>query len=108
MPSHNQSSPTSQPRFRPILAAEPSPVSTLLGGSSRRFASLPISARIEVSATSFQIARKLGTLISQGAGGSGLVIDYGTDHAVGNSFRVRALVVADYLFRRVELDAIVV
>ncbi|KAI0280286.1 DUF185-domain-containing protein [Russula aff. rugulosa BPL654] len=74
-------------RFRPVLATEPSPVSTLLGSSSPRFSSLPIGARIEVSATSFRIARKLGTLISQGAGGSALIVDYGTDHAVGNSFR---------------------
>ncbi|KAH9998921.1 S-adenosyl-L-methionine-dependent methyltransferase [Russula vinacea] len=51
------------------------------------FSSLPIGARIEVSAVSFRIARKLGTLISQGAGGSALIVDYGTDHAVGNSFR---------------------
>jgi len=64
-------------------------VSTLLGSSSPRFSSLPIGARIEVSATSFRIAHKLGTLISQGAGGSALIVDYGTDHAVGNSFRVR-------------------
>jgi NADH dehydrogenase [ubiquinone] 1 alpha subcomplex assembly factor 7 len=95
--SHDQSSSTSslssssatQTRFRPVLAAEPSPVSMLLGASSPRFASLPIGARVEVSAASFQTARKLGTLISQGAGGSALVVDYGTDHAVGNSFRVR-------------------
>ena len=90
-PSHDQplSSSPIQTRFRPVLAPEPSPVSTLLGASSPRFASLPIGARIEVSAASFQTARKLGTLISQGAGGSALVVDYGTDHAVGNSFRVR-------------------
>lgn len=92
--SHDRSSSASlsanQTRFRPVLATEPSPVSTLLGASSPRFATLPIGARIEVSAASFQIARKLGTLISQGAGGSALVVDYGTDHAVGNSFRVRS------------------
>jgi hypothetical protein len=94
--SHNRSSSSSsssatQSRFRTVLATEPSPVSTLLGSSSPRFASLPIGARVEVSAASFQTARKLGTLISQGAGGSALVVDYGTDHAVGNSFRVRVL-----------------
>jgi NADH dehydrogenase [ubiquinone] 1 alpha subcomplex assembly factor 7 len=86
-PSHDRS--PSQTRFRPVLATEPSPVSTLLGASSPRFSSLPIGARIEVSAASFRIARKLGELISQGAGGSALIIDYGTNHAVGNSFRVR-------------------
>ena len=90
--SHDRSSSfsTNQTRFRPVLATEPSSVSTLLGASSSRFATLPIGARIEVSAVSFQIARKLGTLISQGEGGSALVVDYGTDHAVGNSFRVRS------------------
>lgn len=91
IPSHNRSSPTLQTRFRPILATDPSPVSTLLGASSPRFASLPMGARIEVSAASFQIARKLGMLISQGAGGSALVVDYGTDHAAGSSFRVCVL-----------------
>ncbi|KAN0113582.1 DUF185 domain containing protein [Russula decolorans] len=85
--SRDQSSFTSQTRFRPVLATEPSPVSTLLGSSSPRFSSLPIGARIEVSAASFRIAHKLGTLISQGAGGSALIVDYGTDHAVENSFR---------------------
>ncbi|KAH9167860.1 DUF185-domain-containing protein [Lactarius sanguifluus] len=86
-PSLDLSASTPKTRFRPILAAEPTPVSTLLGASSPRFASLPIGARIEVSAAAFQTARKLGTLVSQGAGGSALVVDYGTDHAVGNSFR---------------------
>ncbi len=88
-PSHGQLLSTSQTRFRPVLATEPSPVSTLLGSSSPRFSSLPIGTRIEVSAASFRIARKLGTLISQGAGGCALIVDYGADHAVGNSFRVR-------------------
>jgi hypothetical protein len=77
-----------QMRFCPVLMPESSPVSTLLGTSSPRFVSLPIGPRIEVLAASFQTARKLSTLISQGAGGSALVIDYGTDHAVGNSFHV--------------------
>jgi NADH dehydrogenase [ubiquinone] 1 alpha subcomplex assembly factor 7 len=89
MPSLDPSASTPKTRFRPVLAPEPTPVSTLLGASSPRFASLPIGARIEVSAASFQIAHKLGTLVSQGAGGSALVVDYGADHAVGNSFRVR-------------------
>ncbi|KAH8987098.1 DUF185-domain-containing protein [Lactarius hatsudake] len=86
-PSLDLSTSTPKTRFRPVLAAEPTSVSTLLGASSPRFASLPIGARIEVSAASFQTARKLGTLVSQGAGGSALVVDYGADHAVGNSFR---------------------
>jgi NADH dehydrogenase [ubiquinone] 1 alpha subcomplex assembly factor 7 len=88
-PSHDRSPSTSQTaRFCPVLATGPLPISTLLGASSPRFSSLPIGARIEVSAASFRIACKLGTLLSEGAGGSALVVDYGTDHAVGNSFRV--------------------
>ncbi|KAN0134541.1 S-adenosyl-L-methionine-dependent methyltransferase [Lactarius tabidus] len=86
-PSLDPPASTPKTRFRPVLAPEPTQVSTLLGASSPRFATLPIGARIEVSAASFQIARKLGTLVSQGAGGSALVVDYGTDHAVGSSFR---------------------
>ncbi|KAH9044050.1 putative S-adenosyl-L-methionine-dependent methyltransferase-domain-containing protein [Lactarius deliciosus] len=86
-PSLDLSASTPRTCFRPDLAAEPTPVSTLLGTSSPRFTSLPIGTRIEVSATSFQTARKLGTLVSQGVGGSALVIDFGADHAVGNSFR---------------------
>ncbi|KAH9046947.1 S-adenosyl-L-methionine-dependent methyltransferase [Lactarius deliciosus] len=85
-PSLDLSASTPRTCFRPDLAAEPTPVSTLLGTSSPRFASLPIGTRIEVSATSFQTARKLGTLVSQGVGGSILVIDYRADHTVGNSF----------------------
>jgi len=91
IPSHERSSSITKTRFRSVLAPEPSPVSTLLGASSPRFSSLPIGTRIEVSAASFQTARKLGTLISQGTGGSALVIDYGKEHAVGNSFRVCVL-----------------
>ena len=90
-PSRDQplSSSPIQTRFRPVLAPESSPVSTLLGASSPRFASLPIGTRIEVSAASFQTAHKLGMLISQGTRCSALVVDYGTNHAIGNSFRVR-------------------
>ncbi|KAN0134514.1 putative S-adenosyl-L-methionine-dependent methyltransferase domain containing protein, partial [Lactarius tabidus] len=86
-PSLDPSASTPKTRFRPVLAPEPTPVSTLLGASSPRFASLPIGARIEVSAALFQTTRKLGMLVSQGAGGSALVVDYGANHAVGNSFR---------------------
>ncbi|KAN0134498.1 S-adenosyl-L-methionine-dependent methyltransferase, partial [Lactarius tabidus] len=85
-PSLDPSASTPKMHFRPVLAPEPTLVSTLLSASSPRFASLPIGARIEVSPTSFQTVHKVGTLVSQGAGGSALVVDYGTDHAVGNSF----------------------
>ena len=56
---------------------------------SRRFfttlRALRIGACIKVSAAPFQTVHKLCTLVSQGAGGSALVMDYGADHAVGNS-----------------------
>ena len=97
--SRDRSPRTSRTRFRPVLATEPSPVSTLLGSSSPRFSSLPTGARIEVSAASFRIARKLGMLISEGAGGSALIVDYGTDHAVGNSFRVRGPFFSDVIYK---------
>ncbi|KAN0134534.1 S-adenosyl-L-methionine-dependent methyltransferase [Lactarius tabidus] len=80
-PSLDPSPSTPKTRFRPVLAPEPTPVSTLLGASSPRFMSLPIGTRIEVSAALFQTACKLGTLVSQGVGGSVLVVDYGADHA---------------------------
>ena len=80
---------SNQPRFRPVLASSASPVSSLLGSSSPRFASLPVGARVEVSATGFKIARKVGEVVGgSGRKGAGLIIDYGKAHASGNSFRV--------------------
>jgi hypothetical protein len=60
------------------------------GTSLLHFSSRPIlvGARVEGSAASFRITRKLGALISQAAGGSTLLLDYGTEQAVGDSFRV--------------------
>ncbi|TFY51126.1 hypothetical protein EVG20_g11153 [Dentipellis fragilis] len=78
-------------RLRPVLASSPSPISTLLGSSSPRFKSLPVGSRIEVSPASFRIARKVGEVIggqsNEKKKGSALIIDYGDDKAVGNSFR---------------------
>ena len=85
--SHN-----SGPHFRAVLSPASSPSSTLLGSSSPHFQSMPIGSRIEVSASSFQMARKIGELITgPGRVGSALVIDYGGDHSFGNSFRVSCL-----------------
>ncbi|KZV61295.1 DUF185-domain-containing protein [Peniophora sp. CONT] len=76
------------PRFRPVLSSAPSPISSLLGSSSPRFASLPIGARLEVSPTGFKIARKVGEVVGgDGRMGAGLIIDYGKAHASGDSFR---------------------
>ncbi len=55
---------------------------------------------LEVCPTSFKVARKVGELLAKGksgeeapsAGGCGLIIDYGADHAFGNSLRVRSYV----------------
>ena len=78
---------TSKPklmRFQPLSAGTYGSLDI-----SRRFfttlRALRIGACIKVSAAPFQTVPKLGTLVSQGAGGSALVMDYGADHAVGNS-----------------------
>ncbi|KAJ8469831.1 hypothetical protein ONZ51_g8726 [Trametes cubensis] len=84
--------PTNTSRFRQVLSPTPTPSSTVLGLSSTRFQKLPIGSRIEVSPTSFKIARRLGELLhdsedgSQSAG-SALIVDYGGDKVYGNSFR---------------------
>jgi NADH dehydrogenase [ubiquinone] 1 alpha subcomplex assembly factor 7 len=88
MPSLGPSASTPNTHFCPVLGPELTPVSTLLSASSPQFTSLPIGAHIKVSAASFQIVHKLSMLVSQGAGGSALVVDYGADHAAGNSFHV--------------------
>ncbi|KAN0134441.1 DUF185 domain containing protein [Lactarius tabidus] len=80
VPSLDPSASTPKMCFRPVLAPEPTLVSTLLSASSPRFTSLPIGARIKVSPASFQTMHKVGTLVSQGAGGSALVVDYRADH----------------------------
>lgn len=82
--------------FRRVLAPRPSAVSHVLGHSSLRFQNLPVGSSLEVSPTSFKIARKVGELLTSGKseeknatiGGCGLIIDYGGDHAFGDSFRV--------------------
>ena len=82
--------------FRRVLAPRPSAVSHVLGHSSLRFQNLPVGSSLEVSPTSFKIARKIGELLMSGkfeeksapVGGCGLIIDYGGDHAFGDSFRV--------------------
>src|ERR1700722_8412732 len=49
------------------------------------FSSLLMRACIEDLSASFRILCKLGTLVSRGAGGGASIVDYGTDHAIGNS-----------------------
>lgn len=55
-----------------------------------------MGSTLEVSPTSFRIARKVGELLASGSpndenpsvGGSGLIIDYGASRAFDNSLRV--------------------
>ncbi|CAE7144243.1 unnamed protein product [Rhizoctonia solani] len=81
-PSKPQSS-----AFCYVLSGPLSPLAHTLGNSSPRFSSVPDGSRIEVSPTSWGIARTIGELISGGGGGAGLIIDYGDDRAFGSSFR---------------------
>ncbi|KAH9856636.1 DUF185-domain-containing protein [Lenzites betulinus] len=80
-------------RFRQVLSPAPTPSSTLLGLSSKRFQTLPVGSRIEVSPASFKIARQLGDLLydkhskEDQSAGCALIVDYGGEKAYGNSFR---------------------
>ncbi|KAI6042564.1 S-adenosyl-L-methionine-dependent methyltransferase [Pisolithus marmoratus] len=65
-------------RWTPVLSPTPTATSTLLGNVSPRFATLP----------SVKTARSIAELIAHDrAGGCALVIDYGAEHAAGNSLR---------------------
>lgn len=108
--TYPESSPTktplaTYPRLRRVLSPVPSAASTVLGLSSSRFKTLPVGSTIEVSPSSFKIARQIGELLrtSPGSasptaapaklrGGCGLIIDYGGAKVFGNSFRVRKFV----------------
>ncbi len=88
-----QSTSTPYPRLSRVLSPAPSAISSLLGLSSPRFKVLPLSSTVEVSPSTFKIARKIGELLaspgeSASSGGCALVIDYGGDKAYGDSFRV--------------------
>lgn len=69
------------------------PVSSGKEGSliAQRFARLPIGSRLEVSPSSWEIARDLARVVAGpegGKGGAGLVVDYGDAKAFGRSWRV--------------------
>ncbi|BGP00787.1 hypothetical protein RTG_01091 [Rhodotorula toruloides ATCC 204091] len=93
-----------------LASAAPAPksallnVDTTLGASSappapsgkegsliaQRFARLPIGSRLEVSPSSWEIARDLARVVAGpegGKGGAGLVVDYGDAKAFGRSWR---------------------
>lgn len=88
-PSANSNlTPTSPLRL--TRSPSPTPASTLLGSSSPRFAHQPIGARIEVSPSSYRIARQVAQLVNTkgSKGGSALVVDYGAERTFGRSLRV--------------------
>ncbi|KAI6108027.1 S-adenosyl-L-methionine-dependent methyltransferase [Pisolithus sp. B1] len=62
----------SVPKPHACYPPTPTATSTLLGNLSPRYANLPVGSRIEVS---------------DRVGGCALVVDYGAEHAVGNSLR---------------------
>jgi len=88
-PTTHSKPPTS--RFHHVLSSSPTASATLLGLSSTRFQKLPVGSRIEVSPASYKIAHRIGQLIKTEDGnqslGCSLIVDYGGEHAFGNSFR---------------------
>ncbi|KAL4064356.1 S-adenosyl-L-methionine-dependent methyltransferase [Scleroderma yunnanense] len=79
-------------RWTRVLSPTPTATSTLLGNVSPRFANLPVGSRIEVSGVGVKSARSIADLIGsdgreENVSGCALVVDYGAEHAVGNSLR---------------------
>ncbi|KPV77291.1 uncharacterized protein RHOBADRAFT_33470 [Rhodotorula graminis WP1] len=86
-PPRSASSPSSP---APSAARAAPPASTPGGAGSltaQRFARLPIGSRIEVSPSSWEVARDTARLVGGPAGGAGLVVDYGDAKAFGRSWR---------------------
>jgi SAM-dependent MidA family methyltransferase len=79
-------------RLRTVLSKEANGASSFLPKTSPRFDVLP---RVEISPASFKIARQAAELFKNG--GAGLVIDYGADHAFGDSLRVSDIEMTIYL-----------
>ena len=88
-PSHDRSSSTSQTGFRPVIAKEPSPVSTLFGASPRFSSPHRRARRSFPSLLPNRTQTRHASL--QNTGASALKVDYGANHATGNSFRVGVL-----------------
>ncbi|KIK55182.1 hypothetical protein GYMLUDRAFT_248977 [Collybiopsis luxurians FD-317 M1] len=90
-----ESDPNKQyPRLQHVLSPEKTAISTIFGNSSTRFQALPVGSDLEVSPTSFRLARKVGELLARqdtgsgkSPGGCGLIIDYGGANAFGSSRR---------------------
>lgn len=90
------------------LSRTSSTLSQILPATSPRFADLAIGDRVEINKEGWEIMRMIGELIEgkvvdqergerggvtaadvRGAGGVGVVVDYGDEKAFDNSFRVR-------------------
>ncbi|GAA6019158.1 hypothetical protein JCM10207_006565 [Rhodosporidiobolus poonsookiae] len=91
-------SPPSPSSLSSSSPAPPGPAAAALDPAhsltAQRFARLPIGSRIEVSPSSWEVARDVAALIGsaegearEGAGGAGLVVDYGDAKAFGRSWR---------------------
>lgn len=67
--------------------------------TAQRFARLPQGSRLEISPSSYEVARGFAKLIEGEKGGAGLVVDYGDAKAFGRSWRVSRinLLSADHL-----------
>ncbi|KAL5486075.1 hypothetical protein ACEPAI_7119 [Sanghuangporus weigelae] len=87
--SSNSFSPHALPPLRLIRNPEISTLSNFLGSISPRYSDLPVGSRVEVSTTSFKLARQVAELVNdpKSAGGSALIIDYGWGGISGNSLR---------------------
>ncbi|GAA5846236.1 hypothetical protein JCM5353_003184 [Sporobolomyces roseus] len=55
--------------------------------TAQRFARLPQGSRLEISPSSYEVARGFAKLIEGEKGGAGLVVDYGDAKAFGRSWR---------------------
>ena len=83
--------------FKEVLSGLPGLASGLLSHSAERYDRLPLGSRVEISPSAFKIMRTIGEMLRadntdrQAVRGAALVVDYGDDHAFGNSFRVSFL-----------------
>ncbi|GAA5864321.1 hypothetical protein JCM1840_006742 [Sporobolomyces johnsonii] len=81
--------PLSSPSPSFAASPSPSPSSTAEAPSltAQRFARLPQGSRLEISPSSYEIARGFAKLLEGNRGGAGLVVDYGDAKAFGRSWR---------------------
>ncbi|GAA5955386.1 hypothetical protein JCM3765_006762 [Sporobolomyces pararoseus] len=77
--------PSSSSVYQPPRSSAEKGVGTNL--TAERFARLPQGSRIEISPSSYEIARGFAKLLEGEKGGAGLVVDYGDAKAFGRSWR---------------------